>query len=148
MNSRMQSAVLAACVLALPVASAAQSSDVTFRVPLNLRQLSSDISRISVYCTLESAALTRGVVIKGATGGRVQKQEEFPVTGGQLVTTAVVVLPIGNLDNPVGKPAFYSCQLGGFSTSQKSWDIFSETSAKAAFRLSPSPMTITGSFNW
>jgi hypothetical protein len=148
MKSRMQSAVLAACVLALPVASGAQSSDVTFRVPLNLRQLSSDISRVSVYCTIESAALTAGVVIKGATGGRVRKQEEFPVTGGQLVTTAVVVLPIGSLDNPVGKTAFYTCQLGGFSASEKSWGSFSETSAKPAFRLSPTPADISGSFTW
>jgi len=139
MKFRMQSVVLAACVLALPVASAAQSSDVTFTMPLNLRQLSPDISKVSVYCTIESAALTSGVVAKGATGGRVQKQEEFPVTGGQVVTTAVVVLAIGSLDNPAGKTAFYTCQLGGFSSSQKSWSSFSETNAKPVFRLSPSP---------
>lgn len=149
MMSRCLIAVVTSCLLVMPNSSGAQASsgDVTFRLPLNLTQLSSDLAKIAVFCRIRSTAIPPTGKSSG-TAGQLYKQEEFPVTGGQLVTTAVVVVPVSGLDNPIGKTATYECLITGFSTSLQRWDSFAEAQTNAVFRLSPTPPPMTGSFVW
>jgi len=144
MNARIVVVALTACLVAAPnlvVAQTTTGSDVTFKVPLNLTQVSSDIAKVAVWCVISSTAIT-------TRDGKLSKQEDLPVSGGQLVTTATVVVAVSGLDNPVGKVAGYECRLSGFSTSLQRWDVFSETQTVPAFRLSPTPAVLQGSFVW
>lgn len=137
-------AAVTACLLASPAVGGAQAtaSDVTFTVPLNLKNVSSDIAKVAVFCRIRSAAITT------TRDGTLSRQVEVPVTGGQLVTTVSVVVAVSGLDNPVGNPATYECSLTGFSTSLQRWDVFSDTHTVPAFRLTPTPAGLTGSFKW
>lgn len=152
MISRTFAMIVTACLLAAPVSSVAQttSADVTFRLPLNLTQMSPDIATIAVFCRIESIAIppARPNARDASPMGTRSKQEELAVSGGQLVATATVVVPVSGLDNPFGKTATYDCSITGFSTSLQRWDLFAESHATAAFRLSPTPQRITGSFIW
>ena len=55
----------------------ASSGDVTFRLPLNLTQLSSDLAKIAVFCRIRSSAIPPTGKSSG-TAGQLYKQEEFP----------------------------------------------------------------------
>lgn len=129
-------------VLARPAESQADP-EIRFVVPLNLTQVSSDISRIAVWCYITSTAIK-------TQDGRLQKQVEVSISGGQLATTVTVSVaaPSASLDNPIGKPASYNCSITGFSTSLQRWDVFNATSAVPAFRLSPTPQPLSGNFTW
>ncbi len=61
MMSRCLIAVVTSCLLVMPNSSGAQASsgDVTFRLPLNLTQLSSDLAKIAVFCRIRSTAISR-----------------------------------------------------------------------------------------
>lgn len=152
MIPRIFSTIVSTCLLAASGSSTAQttSADVTFRLPLNLTQLSSDIATIAVFCNIISDAIppSRPNAKGTTTTGTLSKQVEFPVAGGQLVTTAIVVVPVSGLDNPVGKTANYDCSITGYSTALQQWSRFEEGHTTAAFRLSPTPPRITGSFVW
>jgi len=124
----------------------ANSSDVTFTMPLNFTHLSSDIAKIKVDCVIKSAALPSRQA--RSEPGIAVKTEEYPVAAGQLVRTATVVVPISDLDNPAGKSASYICSTMGFSTSQQKWDLFDSAQPTLAFRLSPAPANLTGNFTW
>lgn len=94
--------------------------DVTFEVPLNLTRLAPDIKKVMVTCSMTSDAFPmrkdkRGAAVKPPRGAYV----ELPVSAGQLVTTARVVIPV-TVDSfmdptmampkdPTGKPADYQC---------------------------------------
>jgi hypothetical protein len=159
MKSRVSLAMLFASVLALPSSGVTQttgqlapvavitanSSDVTFTMPLNFTHLSSDIAKIRVDCIIRSAALPSRQAREPGIAG---KTEEYPVVAGQLVRTATVVVPISDLDNPAGKSASYICSTMGFSTSQQKWDVFDSAQPTLAFRLSPAPANLTGNFTW
>ena len=140
MISRILATTVTLCALATPRLCVAQS-DVTFKVPLNLTQVSSDIAKVAVYCSISSIAIVNRAAKLGA-------QQEIPVSGGQLVTTVTVVVPVSGLDNPVGKTATYECLLSGFSTSLQQWQPFNSASAVPAFRLTPTPAGLSGTFNW
>jgi len=121
----------------------AQVGDVTFTVPLNLTQMSPDITKVAVWCKITGPAIhTRS--------GNIQAQVELVPQAGQLVTTATVVVAWVNTDmtDPTGTQATYSCSLSGFSNSLQRWDIFSETQATPVFRLKPTPAELTGTFVW
>ena len=152
MISRTLAMIVTACLLAAPDSSVAQatSGDVTFRLPLNLTQMSPDIAKIAVFCVIQSDAIppSRPGARGASTMGELSRQEELAVSGGQLVATATVVVPVSGLDNPVGKTATYVCGITGFSTLLQHWDMFAEAHETAAFRLSPTPQRITGSFTW
>lgn len=149
---RFQSvAVVGLCLTMTPIASSGQATDptITFTMPLNLTKISSDIEKIAVYCRIQSAAIL-------TSDNRVWAQVEFPVRSGQVidntfqqVTSATVQVKATNLDvNALGKPASYECILSGFSTSLQRWDTFQESHTVAAFRLTPTPQSLTGSFVW
>ena len=121
----------------------AQVGDVTFTVPLNLTQMSPDITKVAVWCRITGPAIhTRS--------GNIQAQVEFVPQAGQVVTTATVVVAWVNTDmtDPTGTQASYSCSLSGFSNSLQRWDVFREDNPTPAFRLKPTPTELTGTFVW
>lgn len=130
--------------------------DVTFDVPLNLTRLWGEITKVAVFCKISSDALV------GTRNKQLQAQLELPVAAGQLVTTARVVVSVPSTaftdptmaitGSPTGKPASYQCSLSGFSMLPASngggWNTFSAESTNMAFRLTPTPSAIAGSFVW
>jgi hypothetical protein len=141
MISRVLATTATLCALVTPRLCVAQS-DVTFKVPLNLTQVSSDIAKVAVYCQITSTAIVSNRM------GKLSAQQEIPVSGGQLVTTVTVVVAVSGLDNPVGKTATYECMLSGFSTSMQLWQAFNSASTVPAFRLTPTPGGLSGTFAW
>lgn len=146
MPRRLIAPVVIAALVALssPVRSETSADpEIKFVIPLNLTQVSSDIGKVAVYCYITSPAIT-------TRDGKLQNQVELPVSNGQLVTTVTVSVaaPSGSLDNPIGKPATYNCQITGFSTSMQRWDVFNVASATPAFRLSPTPQPLSSNFTW
>jgi hypothetical protein len=152
-NFRILAATMTACLLVAPRSLAAQTTaEVTFKVPVNLTQVSPDIAKVGVMCMITSSAIPIvGRNTGTSTSGNVYKQVEIPMAGGQLVTTATVVLGISGpsaLTDPVGKTADYRCTLSGFSTSLQTWALFDAASAQVQYRLSPTPAPLTGTFTW
>lgn len=148
MNPRMSGVILSVgCLLAMTATGVAQSSDVTFQVPLNLTRLSADLTKVAVYCEITSNALP---IVAALGTGRAQKQVELTPSAGQLVQTVSVVVPITTLDTSNGKTAAdYKCTLSGFSQSLQRWSPFGDSQSLAVqFRLSPAPPAMTGNFTW
>jgi len=151
-------------LLVSPVIGAAQAGspgDITFTVPVHLTQLSIGVSKVRVTCSITSEAITvnREVVGKSVNGpatgpGSVSKSEEFAVSGGQVNTTAtLVVSTAGVRDNPAGKLANYACRLDGFSVAQQRFVPFNYAlpiaDTEPALRLNYNgPVAQTGSFTW
>ena len=152
MSSPISRVIMTAFLLVVPALASAQSSDVTFTVPVNLKQVSADITTVAVFCEILSPALVLGRHIgNGGNQRQVQKQVELPVSGGQLATTVSVVVPVTGLDltvSPDAGTASYTCTLSGFSQSQQSWGTFSPDSPTLSFRLTPAPAALTGTFTW
>jgi hypothetical protein len=79
-----------------------------------------------------------------------QKFASFSVVGRQLVGTRTVVVSIDRVDDAAGQSASYSCSLMGHKQGRPptEYGVFSATATDAAFRLSPTPALITGTFPW
>ena len=122
---------------------------ITFTMPLVLDKISSDITRILIKCRISSFYIA-------GLGSSVFGQADFFVRGGQVydasaqqVTTATVPVIAAGLDpNAAGKHASYTCSLSGYSASLQQWDAFDAAHAVPAFRLSPTPASLNGSFVW
>lgn len=143
MKLRFVATTMAACLLVTPLPCAGQVSyEITFKVPLNLSQISTAISKVAVNCTITSTAITTNAK------GQLVKQEEFAITNGQLVFNASVVILASGLVNPGGTSATYSCVLLGFSTLAQRWLSFSETATVAEFRTTTTPLPLEGNFTW
>jgi hypothetical protein len=153
MAARIRCAVFTlTCTLALASTGFAQSSDVTFSVPLNLTGLSPSISKVTVYCEITSGALPPENPRPNALR-RVGNQQDFPVSGGRVVTTATIVVPVAAVDTSHGGSSLsanYSCKLSGYSDRLKGYDVFSASppAARSEFQLSPTPPDLSGTFNW
>jgi hypothetical protein len=148
MNRRLFCAMFSAtCLLGMAATATAGPYDVTFQVPLNLTGLSPDITKVQVDCTITSAALpvTQARAVEGSARGFT----EPPASGGQVVSTVTVVVPITTLDTSGGKTtAHYSCRLTAFSQTLGSYGKFDPAASVPAFRVSPVPADITGTFTW
>jgi hypothetical protein len=136
------------CLVMSPAVALAQSTEVTFRVPVNLSQLTTDIKQVRVACRVDSPA----IVTRSESGQAINYYFGYgppvPVADGRVVTTATVVVPIPRLEDPAGKTATYTCFLQG-STSGGAFSQFGGASwPQVALRLSPTPTPITGSFPW
>lgn len=150
--------IFAIWMILSPAAVPAQTvpGDVTFEAPINLTRMWGEITKVAVWCTISSEVLI------GTRTKKLSAQLELPVSAGQLVTTARVVVPVPTTaftdptmaitSGPTGKPASYQCSLSGFSTLPTNygggWHQFSADSTNPAFRLSPTPASLTGSFVW
>jgi hypothetical protein len=116
--------------------------DVTFQVPLNLTGLSPTITKVRVSCTIYSSALPGGALAS------VHAFVDRSTTGGQVVSTATVVVPVTSLDTSGGRTsANYMCRLTGFSQTQGE-GRFDSAATNPVFRIAPTPADISGSFNW
>jgi hypothetical protein len=137
--------------------------DVTFEVPVNLTRLAGDIRTVEVSCRISSDAIMLTRTINGTTiKEKLAARLELPVAAGQLVTTARVVVPVPTnaftdptyavTSGPSGQTANYQCGLMGFSalptTNGGGWSRFTADNPNESFRLSPTPLPITGSFVW
>jgi hypothetical protein len=157
MNSRSVLVAMTITALAVPASSTAQavSADVTLKFPLNLTQLPPDVSKVRVECVISSAAITdaepglAGTSFAPGTPRYVRKTQEFPVSGGQVVTAVTLLFSFTALNDPVGKTADIICQLWGWTISVQSWNALGETSAVPALRtIRASEQAITSSFVW
>lgn len=126
--------------------TATVATTITFVVPVNLTQLSPDLEKVRVACVIQpSSAL---VWPTSQTGPAPTLEEAMDVKSGQVVTAFRIIMPILSswLQDPIGKRADYSCALEGYSKGR--WDRFSETASDSAWRLTPTPQSIYGSFTW
>jgi len=134
-------------LIVMPATGVAQSSDVTFQVPVNVTRLSSDITKVEVFCEITSSALP--ALAGQGSAGKARSQVDLTPSAGQVVQTVAVVVPIPSLDTSGGKTsATYQCTFTGFSQSRQQWARFDAAATVAAFRLSPTPADLTGSFTW
>ena len=145
MNRRLWYAVVSTfCWLAMTATASAGPYDVTFQVPLNLTRLAMGVVRVRVTCVVNSTALPGG----GAIGN-----VDFAVSGGQVITTGTVVVPVTSLDTSNGKTsANYRCVLQAFETTAgvSRIDVGSDftNDPTSQFFLSPVPMPLSGTFTW
>jgi len=132
----------AMCWVAMAGAVVAGPYDVTFQVPLNLTRIPTDITSVQVSCIITSNALP-ALTSQGSSA-------QLAVTGGQVVTTATVVVPVTTLDTSNGKTsATYSCSLQAPSSGTMKFPVNLSTATPGSpYYLSPLPAAITGTFTW
>jgi hypothetical protein len=157
MQTRLTAGVLLSCVLTLFGEVSAQKisddvipGDVIFEVPINLTRLSSSLTKVAVTCMV-------GVTIdpnKGITSSGsdvLSNRVEFPVSAGQVVTTARVVIaaPATPLYKP-GTVLAYECALSGLSSDPMAggWQPLGGKVPVASLQVSPVPVPIRGTFTW
>src|SRR5947208_3578741 len=87
----------AMCWLVMAGAAVAGPYDVTFQVPLNLTRIPTDITSVQVECVIRSDALP-ALDVTGTDRSSQGLSVQLAVTGGQVVTTASLVVPITTLD--------------------------------------------------
>ena len=139
MNYRTRLTLAAIGVLVMTDIAAAQN-DVTFVMPLNLSDLSPEIYAVQVNCRIRSDAIP---------GGDYGTSDGFPVVNRRVATTATLRVRLSALNNPAGKTATYVCTLlGRREPIEAEWRLFSANASDPAFRLTPTPDPIIGTFNW
>ena len=140
------------CVSMLVSEVSAQTipGDVTFEVPLNLTRLSPYLSKVAVTCMFgPKIDPNMGMTSQGTDV--LSNRVELPVSAGQVVTTARVV--IGVPSTPLYKPGQvlnYQCTLTALSTDPKAsgWKPLDQKAAVPSLQVSPSPLPITDTFIW
>jgi hypothetical protein len=155
MTTRTIHALALLGLAALSASGAAQQADpadVTFDVPINLTRLPNEITKIKVACEVTSGAIEAGYPHHTLPQGRRTGELEIPVSQGQVVATAQVVVSISSthLDNPSGKQASYECRLLGFHAHpHNAWHDFQTVpQSDSVCRLTPKPAPFTGNFVW
>jgi hypothetical protein len=150
----MTIAVFLFCIAMLFGQVSAQTipGDVTFEVPVNLTRLSPYLSKVAVTCqfgsTIDPNIGTVGMT-SGATGV-LYKMVELPVSAGQVVTTALSWSQCHPPDFKPGQSLMYQCALTALSSEPgvgSSWQPFDPKNG-ASFNVSPTPLPITGKFEW
>jgi hypothetical protein len=118
------------------------TNNVTFQVPVRLTNLSQKIRAIEVWCTITSLAL------EGGTTSVYSPPAYFP--SGQIDRTIqVAVLIPGAINISRSNVANYSCDLRGvIQDALLTRQQFAENHELPEYRVSPTPATITGSFEW
>jgi hypothetical protein len=139
--------ILALARVVVPAESAAQvSAQVTVKFPVNLTQFGPDLAKIKVSCDIFSDAITNGI----STGNHIiRKEQELPVSGGQVTADVSLVYSITGLNNPAGTLASVTCILLGWSTSAQIWLSFSPTETNSSFKTtSVIPNNNGSTFYW
>lgn len=151
MRLSLRSWIQSMCLVIWPAVTLAQSTEVTFRVPVNLTQLTTDIDQVRVVCRVNSSA----IITKSESGEVIDYYFGFgtpmPVVDGRVAASTTVVVPIPRLEDPAGKTASYWCSLQGRGRTGSA-GVFSQFMGQdwpqVALRLSPTPTPITGTFAW
>ena len=148
MASRLSLAILVACLVAGQNLVVAQvpAGDVTLKVPLNLTKLSADLVKVRVSCRLQSTAIN-AFNANGEQTHDLFVTNEVPVSNGQVVTTLSIVFTNFTLTNPAGVSASYGCSLGGTDKLGQG-SVFNDSNPLLAFRLTPTPANLAGTFTW
>lgn len=155
MQIRATVGVLVSCVSMLFGEVSAQTvpGDVTFEVPINLTRLSSYISKVAVTCQF-GTRIDPNIGTIGTTSGStgvLYKMVELPVSAGQAVTTAHVVVTVPSTpDFKPGQSLMYQCALTALSSEPgvgSSWQPF-DPKYGTSFNVAPTPLPITGPFTW
>jgi len=151
MRIRALASIVALWMFTLTAVTSAQQSDVTFRVPVNLTNLSPDIVRVRVQCRI-SAYFSE---FKGTRQGDAWfYQASGQIVGGRIAATATVVVAVPTLKDPAGlispapKTANWDCSLQAFTQAGPVWGEFGETPSSQMYRMSPPLTRISGSFLW
>jgi hypothetical protein len=137
------------CWFAMTAAAIAGPYDVTFQVPVNVTRLATAVTKIRVLCQITSQAIRGATTSSGTPTDTVSGTLELPVSAGQVVSPATVVVPVTSLDTSNGRTsASYKCILQGTTTTDPRWYEFFDSGSAGAFRVSPTPDPITGTFTW
>ncbi len=152
MRSRFVEMTVLAFGVCAPGAAAAQTptleSSVTFLVPVNLTQLSPDLEKIRVSCTILPDLVLNTYYTPRPAGIPIPTLEAV-VTSGRVVTTlSIEVYVVSVPPTAIGQQSDYQCSIDGYSKSLQRWGFFSATATDAAFRLTPAPGPINGKITW
>jgi len=153
MQTRMTVAVFLFCIAMLfgEVSAETIPGDVTFEVPVNLTRLSPYVSKVAVICMF-GPNIEPGIGITSSSRDVLSNRVELPVSAGQVVTTARVVIAIPT--TPPYKPGQvlnYQCALNALSSEPMAgsgWQPLDQKAPVASLQVSPSPVPITGTFTW
>jgi hypothetical protein len=127
------------------------AGDVTFEVPVNLTRLSPDLSKVAVTCMF-GTTIDQNIGTTSFGKDVLSNRMEFPVSAGQVVTTARVVIAVPT--TPLYKPGQvlnYQCALSALSADPKAgsgWQPLDQKAPVASLQVSPSPLPVTGTFTW
>jgi len=124
----------------------AGAGDVTFEVPVNLTQLSANISKVAVECAVANHPSYLGQPGLGQSRDVIKGRGELGAAGGQVSGTARVTIS-GNWKP--GATIYYECKLVGFNKQNVVWRAFHvKEPSDSPFHVSPTPEPIKGSFEW
>jgi len=127
------------------------SGDVTFEVPVNLTRLSPYVSKVAVTCRF-GPRLDADMGMTSSVRDVLSNRVELPVSAGQVVTTARVVVAVPS--TPLYKPKQllnYECALTALTSEPiagSGWQPFDMKAKGDSLQVSPMPVPITGSFTW
>jgi hypothetical protein len=153
MQTKVTIAALFLCLSMLFGEVSAQTvpGDVTFEVPINLTRLSPYLSKVAVTC--QFGTMIDPYIGTTSSGKDVLfNRVELPVSAGQVVTTARVVIAVPA--TPPYKPGQvlnYECALSALSSDPmggNGWQPLSQKVPVASLQVSPVPVPITGTFTW
>jgi len=153
MQIRATVGVLVSCVSMLFGEVSAQTvpGDVTFEVPINLTRLSPYLSKVAVTCMFGPRIdPNMGMTSQGTDV--LSNRVELPVSAGQVVTTARVVIAVPT--TPPYKPGqvlTYQCALSALSSEPMAgsgWQPLDQKAPVASLQVSPMPLPITNTFIW
>jgi len=153
MQTKVTVAALFLCLSMLSGEVSAQTipGDVTFEVPVNLTRLSPYLSKVAVTCMFGPRIdPNMGMTSQGTDV--LSNRVELPVSAGQVVTTARVVIAIPT--TPLYKPEqvlTYQCTLSALSSEPMAgsgWQPLDQKAPVASLQVSPTPLPITNTFNW
>jgi hypothetical protein len=141
---------------------------VTFEVPVNLTRLSPYVSKVAVTCQFEPGIdpdpdkthpekitpkkINPNMGTTSAAKGVLFKTVELPVSAGQVVVTARVVVSVPTTSQfKPGESLLYECALTASSSEPgvgSGWKPFDPKAKGTSLNVSPTPLPITGSFVW
>lgn len=126
--------------------------DITFEVPINLTRLSPYLSKVAVTCMVGETIPKMGTMGTTSSGrGVLSNRVELPVSAGQVVTKAEVVITVPS--TPLFKPGQilnYQCDLSALSSEPgvgSGWQPFDPKNG-TSFNVSPTPLPIKSTFPW
>ena len=132
--------------LLAPASSAAQtvSAQVTVKFPVNLTQFGPDFGKAKVMCDLTSDAITNGISNGNHT---IRKEQELPLSGGQVTADVSLVFSLTELNSPTGKVAAVSCVLFAWNASTQLWIVPGPNETNPSFKTSSGSTAGIGN-NW
>jgi hypothetical protein len=130
MSRRHISFAICLSILFLPRPATAQVPvEVTLTVPVRLKFLSPDISKLGLRCSIRSDAITNG----NQSRNEMSIDLEVAVFSGQAYVNQMMSFYFTDLDSPAGKLAHVTCTIQGWSVAEQRWGHFTEDHSSPAF---------------